>query len=58
MNVQSNCSVQAESFADEAVRTDFRCEQTLSAQLISMGLRIVPVKVLNRYDITSVKIVL
>ena len=45
----SNCSEQAESLADEAARTDLRCEQTPSALLIFMGLRIVSVKVLNRY---------
>ena len=47
---KSNYSEQAESLADEAVRTDLRCEQTPSAQPIFMGLRIVSVKVLNRYE--------
>ena len=51
----SNCSEQAESLADEAVRTDLRCEQTPSAQPIFMGLRIVSVKVLNRYIYTKEK---
>ena len=49
MVTSGNCSEQAESLADEAVRTDLRCEQTPSAQPIFMGLRIVSVKVLNRY---------
>ncbi len=47
---KSNYSEQAKSLADEAVRTDLRCEQTPSAQPIFMGLRIVSVKVLNRYE--------
>ncbi len=47
-------SEQAESLADEAVRTDLRCEQTPSAQPIFMGLRIVSVKVLNRYEVRSI----
>ena len=50
----SNCLEQVEALADETVRTGFRCEQSPSAQLIFMVLRIVSVKVLNRY---SVKIV-
>ena len=47
---KSNYSEQAKSLADEAVRTDLRCEQTPSAQPIFMGLRIVSVKILNRYE--------
>ena len=47
---KSNYSEQAKSLADEAVRTDLRCEQTPSAQPVFMGLRIVSGKVLNRYE--------
>lgn len=44
-----NCSEKAESLVDEVTRKRFRCEQILSAQPIFMGLRIICVKVLNRY---------
>ena len=38
LKIYRYCAEQAESLADEAVRTDLRCEQAPSAQQIFMGL--------------------